>query len=310
MSSGDDERPARSRDRSLATRLAWLVLVGGVSLVIVRASVATVVQIHGDGMAPSIMDGDAVLLLRTDFNLENGDIVVYDPVPAPEFPDEDEKPIDSPRQSGSDHQRPEKIDSTQPSRGELRNAAVVNVQEVEANWSRVQAKNDRRGPRSFRVGRVLAVPGDRVTFNVQGAALGLSINGTPLQQKRSDPMRLRLKIEPSSNNESDKKGDNRALLYATVYEWIDDNRYPVLVSSETADWSGMGLPSELGPVEVRAPGYLVLADNRDEGACCDSRKLGWIAKKNLSGEVVMRLIGDPQATPDVDPRSRRFGWLP
>src|SRR5688572_3555453 len=89
----DDPKPEkpRPRDRSWSTRLAWLVLVGGAGIVVARLSFATVVQLHGDGMAPTLLDGDHVLLVRGQWTIERGDVIVYDPrpplvVPAPAPP--------------------------------------------------------------------------------------------------------------------------------------------------------------------------------------------------------------------------------
>ena len=44
----DDELPARAGERTWPTRLAWLVLVGGAAVLLLRCGVATVVEIHGD----------------------------------------------------------------------------------------------------------------------------------------------------------------------------------------------------------------------------------------------------------------------
>ena len=78
----EDEAPVPS-DKSWPTRVAWGVLLGGFALVMTRASIATVVRVHGTGMDPTISDGDGVLLVRSTLALEAGDIVVYDPTPRP-----------------------------------------------------------------------------------------------------------------------------------------------------------------------------------------------------------------------------------
>ena len=78
----DAPEPTKARpDHSWSTRLAWLVLVAGVIVIGVRLSAATVVRIHGHGMAPTLLDGDHVLLVRGTWGLERGDVVVYDPTP-------------------------------------------------------------------------------------------------------------------------------------------------------------------------------------------------------------------------------------
>ncbi len=58
-----------------------------------------------------------------------------------------------------------------------------------------------------------------------------------------------------------------------------------------------------------APGYLVLADNRDDGRCCDSRALGWIDMASIRGEVVVRL-GGGDARPGAQPGTGSFQWKP
>ena len=53
----DERRPRRRPDKSFATRAAWGVIFAGMGLLAVRASVATVVKIHGDGMATAALTG-------------------------------------------------------------------------------------------------------------------------------------------------------------------------------------------------------------------------------------------------------------
>jgi hypothetical protein len=65
-----------------------------------------------------------------------------------------------------------------------------------------------------------------------------------------------------------------------------------------AAWAGMDLPADDTPIEIIAPGYLVLADHRDEGACCDSRVLGFLPPAALRGEVVARIAGDARKAPN------------
>ncbi|MCA9687501.1 MAG: S24/S26 family peptidase, partial [Myxococcales bacterium] len=176
----------------MTSRVAWFTLAAATLLVLTRASVATVVQIHGDGMAPTIIDGESVLMVRGALGIEAGDIVVYDPSPPPPYQESEadrdvaKRPLDGPA-GPSEGERV--IDPDRLARGELRNTAVVDVDDVESNWQRVRERGQ-QAPRNFRVGRVLAVPGDTVTFHVPDAALGLVVNGRALTQKPDDPIRL------------------------------------------------------------------------------------------------------------------------
>jgi signal peptidase I len=311
----DDEQPPRRgrpqppRKRNFSTRLAWWVLVGGAGVIITRASMATIIQVHGDGMAPTILDGESVLMIRGTWGIGAGDIVVYDPTPPSEAYEDEADPMQrlrdealGPSPGGS------QIDRDLRRTGELRNTAVVEVDDVESNWQRVRERGDRARPRNFRVGRVLAVPGDTVTFHVPDVALGIVVNGTPLQQKPDDPIRLVLAGKPAPGEDPRERDALR--LRPLAWETLGDARYPILLDDGDPSWPGMGLPGDLGPIEVHADGYLILADNRDEGACCDSRALGWVPADRIRGEVVMRLAGDPGAAPDSDPRSRALARLP
>jgi len=289
-------RPERS---NIGAKLAWVFLIGGVGLVAARATVATVVQVHGDGMAPTIFDGDNVLLTRSRWDLEAGDIVIYDPARTSPAVPLDTPPEGSPE--GIVETDPNYTDPSLSPRGELRNTAVVDLDEIEGRWERLRDKGKPKRERSevLRVGRVVAVPGDVVTFNVPEAAHGVAVNGEPLQQKPGEPMRLVLEHESEPR------------LRATAYEWIGSMRYPVLVPvSEDPGWPGMELPEDLGPIEVEATGYLVLADNREEGACCDSRALGFVERSAIKGEVRARVSGDAHSSPDAAPESRGPRWLP
>jgi signal peptidase I len=308
---GGEETPSRRPPgRSWSTRIAWLVLVGGIVLVATRVSIATVVQVHGDGMAPTILDGDHVLFVRGSWGLVPGDIVIYDPTPSatsqstvPGAPDE------LPQGHGDLHQHP---DPSRDPGAPLRNTAVVDPEELERNWQRTQHKSGvaRGSPRSgYRVGRILAVPGDAVTFNLADAALGLSVNGQPLSHKAGDPMRILLSGQHLAHSNPAAQLSRRA----TAFESVGDRRYTILRSATTTDvrWPALQIPAAAeGPVQVRAEGYLVLADNRDEGACCDSRAVGWVAADRVRGEILLRLPGDPALTPDLDPAARGSRWLP
>ncbi|HEY8378967.1 MAG TPA: S24/S26 family peptidase, partial [Nannocystis sp.] len=140
----DDDYPEPVRDTSWPTRLAWCVLVGGAALLVLRCSVATVVEIHGDGMAPTLRDGDHVLFVRGTWGLDRGDLVVYDPTPpepepepapapAPEIPGERPAPDSRPRAPGS--------------RDRLRNTAVVDAKDLglDDEWQQVQRRSGLHG---------------------------------------------------------------------------------------------------------------------------------------------------------------------
>lgn len=306
----DDERRKPPRQRSAATKLAWCVLVGGAGLIVTRALLATVIQVHGDGMAPTILDGESVIMVRGTWGLEPGDLVVYDPTPPAEACDDEDpatapqrpSPAPGPSDDGS------AVDDQRRPQGRLHDAAVVDVDDVESNWERVRSRGEQAQPRNFRVGRVLARPGDTVTFHVPDVNLGLVVNGSPLQQKLDDPIRLVLAGRPVPGE--DPAEANAPRLRPLAWETLGDTRYPVIPSDAAPNWSAIGLPDDLGPIEIRAEGYLILADNRDEGACCDSRALGWVSADKIRGEVVVRLAGDPGAAPDSDPRARGLARLP
>jgi hypothetical protein len=148
-----------------------------------------------------------------------------------------------------------------------------------------------------------------VTFNVEHAALGLAVNGQPLSHKAGDPMRIVLRSEQRAAPDRAGQPSQRA----TAFESVGNRRYTVLRSSAMPEvcWPGLQIPAAAeGPVQVGAEGYLVLADNRDEGACCDSRAVGWVAAERIRGEILWRLPGDPALTPDLDPAARGSRWLP
>ncbi len=300
----EPEVTARPRDRSWSTRLAWIVLCGGGLLVVARMSLATVVKIHGDGMAPTLVDGDHVLLVRGEWSVERGDVIVYAtdlpaaPEPAPALPAEH----DAPRTRNKDGR--EFPDArAQPGR-DLRNTAVVDPDELgptmEHNWRTVQARADGSiTERSYRVGRVLARPGDRVVVVRRATGVELTVEGATILRKAAAPLRIVLR----------DAGRDGAAERPVAYETNGERRYLVLDRGlgGALDLRALGMD---GKTEMVAPGYLVLADNRDEGACCDSRAVGWIDAARIRGEVTARLAGDPAATPDLDPAARGFLWKP
>jgi signal peptidase I len=307
----EHDDPPASSGRSWSTRLAWLTLVGGVVLVATRVGVATVVQIHGDGMAPTLLDGDHVMLVRGSAAVERGDVVVYAPGPAMPLAQPEPKMVqaDDPRADNDRGQEPPDI-REEPSRN-LHNTAVIDPEELEDNWDKVQARSD--GLTTYevptlRVGRVLAVPGDRVAFNVPGAVLGVAVEGEPIVQKVGEPLRLALR-----DGEDPEGPAGAPRLRATAYETTDDRRWQVLAPAQELEdpWPGLALPpAEGGPVELEAPGYLVVADNRDDGACCDSRAIGWVPAEAIRGRVLVRLTSNPAAAPDLDPDARGLLWKP
>ncbi len=299
----EDERRRRRRfgDRSLSTRLAWGVLVGGCVLVLVRVSTATVVKIHGDGMAPTILDGEYVMMLRGSWGLERGDLIVYEPVTQQLVAEQVVIPVERPGR-GVQHQQ-HHADATRAPQGQLRNTAVIDPDDLglsDDHWDRVQQRTQVDDPSDslenagkLRVGRILARPGDTVTFHVPGAAMGLAINGQPLRQKPGASLPLKT---AHSNG-----------LRPSAHEQINDRAYQVLLHPdlERPRWPVMGLPEDNTPVEMEAEGYLIVADNRDEGACCDSRAIGWVDEDKISGEVVARLGSSGGAE-----HRRTFAWRP
>jgi signal peptidase I len=305
----DEEEEARKRppDRSLSTRIAWLVLFGGGAMLALRATIATVVQVHGDGMAPTIVDGDTVVLMRGRWSVQNGDIVIYDPTPADLIEPAGELPRPTP---GADEEQTDYPDARKRPVKAMRNTAVVDEDEFEGNWERVKDRSgvDAEKARTLRVGRVIASPGDTVTFNVEDAAMGLVVNGVPVRQKQGDTMRIVLKGDPVLGE--DPEDVERPHIRNTAYEWLGDVRYSVLTNTADTAWTQLALPEERGPVQVQAPGFLILADNRNEGACCDSRAIGWVIPEHVRGEVMARIAGNTNAVPDMDPRARGPALLP
>ena len=286
--SDDQEQAPPPPDNSWPTRIAWGVLIGGFALVLTRASVATVVRVHGAGMDPTISDGDGVLLVRSTLALEAGDIVVYDPTPPPEpQPEPDELPGGDPRDAASFGP----ADELQPA---LPNTAVVDVEGVEKRWGRLsRADSVTPGPpASYRIGRILALPGDAVSFHVQDAPLGIAVNGVPLRAEADSALG---ESEPASAS-------------LTRLEMGPQGPYRVRPATEVS-WPGMVLPEENGPVQIRAAGYLIVADNRDESACCDSRAIGWVPAEHIRGEIALRIRARAPTTREGR-RATRVEWLP
>jgi signal peptidase I len=298
-----DDDPASPADRSWPTRLAWLVLVGGATALVLRCGVATVVEVHGDGMAPTLLSGDHVLLVRGTWGLVRGDLVVYDPRPPPTPP----PPVKQPEPPGTREGRglPRHDGPRQP----LRNTAVVDPADIDLGdeWKAVQRRSGvtDAAPPSLRVGRILAVPGDRITFGDPEGTLGVAVNGAPLVQQAGAPLRLAIR-----GAGADPARPSRAR--PTASEAIGERRWRVLTveSGQPLRWPGMHLPADIGPVEVEADGYLIVADNRDEGACCDSRALGLVSADSIRGEIVLRLGGRNTEHPDIAPADHGLLWKP
>lgn len=288
------EVPDRAASRRpWSARFAWLTLIGGGALLAMRVSVATVVAVHGDGMSPTLLEGDYVVILRERWTVERGDVVVYDPAlalgPGQTFTEAPAR-FDSPAAPNADGR--EFPDARRAPRAPYRNTAVVDREALEQNWTKVQHKSQgiTGPPTTMRLGRVLAVPGDQVEFHVEGATLGLAVGGSA----------LRSKTDPQSEHGP-----------SIAYEHADRRRYAVTLGrgAETS-WPGLELPGETaGPVQTEAEGFLIVADNRDEGSCCDSRALGWIPAEAIRGRVVLRLSADPGPDPQ-DRRGPALQWHP
>ncbi len=294
-----DRRPPP--DRSFSARLARAVLVVGVALLLVRATAATVVTVRGNGMAPTIVDGEPILVLRGAVGVRQGDVVVYEP-PALRIP------LAPASDAGTGTAAPEPGAEPPDPKYAMRNTAVVDPEELERNWSKVRARSDGIAatirPKALRVGRVLALPGQTVTFHVPDVPLGILIDGTPIVRKAADPLPLRL---PAPGG-----GAVDRPPAPSAYEVVGERRYRILLEpGPPTPFSGFDLPpAEAGPAQITLDGYLVLADNRVEGACCDSRALGVIPREAIRGRVLARLLARSQATPSLAPGARGFAWMP
>lgn len=301
-----EEQPLLDTGRSWSTRLAWATLMTGAVVFVTRLSVATVVSIHGDGMAPTLLDGDHVLLVRGTWSVDPGDVVVYEPLPL-DLDDLDTPPApkDAPQADNADGRT--YPDARQEPAGDFRNVAVIDPDELQDNWKKVQRRSGgivAHQTAPLRLGRVLAKPGDRVAFHVPGAALGIAVEGTPLFRKSGDPVRVLL-VEGD--------GPEGTTLRPTAWESSGDRRWQVLAPHRPGPpgWIPLRLPpASGGPVEVEAPGYLIVADNRDDGACCDSRALGWIPADAIRGRVMVRLAGNPSAQAQDATERRGVQWGP
>ncbi|MEZ4450054.1 MAG: S26 family signal peptidase [Nannocystaceae bacterium] len=240
-------------------------------------------------------------------------LVVYDPVPPP--PAEVIVPVDreaSPR--GVEDPRSPLRDRALPRGEPLRNTAVVDELGLDEEWRKVQRRSglDRPAepqPQTFRVGRVLALPGDRVTVRSEAGGLGLAINGEALDHKAAGA--IELVVQGPSDPSEDHREALRPRPRGSAFEMIGGRRFQVLATPGPDEtWPGLQLPREPGPVELIADGYLIIADNRDDGACCDSRAVGFVDGAQIRGEIVARLGGSAHVPEDIDPRSRGIRWKP
>lgn len=312
LSRHDDEydRPRRS-DRSLSTRLAWLVLLLGAGLLALRASLATVIEIHGDGMAPTLLDGDHVVLVRGSWGLQAGDIVIYRPNPAAD--PEIINVANEPSLEGTDDPKARIADPRRRSAEPLRNTAVIDVDDLhlDEEWAKVQRRSGLdhtpESSEALRVGRILALPGDLITFDSSRSSL--TINGVEIEHKASGVIELMVRGQPDPSEAPAEVA--RARPRGSAFEMVGGHRFRVLQTPGLiARWPGMALPDDPGPIELIADGYLILADNRDDGACCDSRALGFVPGEQVQGEILLRLGGSEHIPDDIDPRSRGFLWRP
>ena len=309
----EEDTPRRRRpDRSWSTRIAWLTLFGGAALLVTRLSIATVVEIHGDGMAPTLVDGDHVVIVRDRWDVERGDIVVYDPAAAtpgdwePPLPPEGDDP------EGEAGEGEEYPDARREPGSDLRNTAVVDRDELGDNWEKVKKKSDGLAARErvpLRLGRV-----PRRARRCRHLQRGSRRRPRP-RRRRPAPCPKKRASRSASRCAATSRRPRRPPRPCAPSPTSPPTSAATPSSSAATEappgWEGLSLPDAAsGPVELEAPGYLVVADNRDDGACCDSRRLGWIPEAALKGKVLMRLAGDPKATPDLDPSARGFLWAP
>jgi signal peptidase I len=311
-----EEGAPAPRDRSLSTRLAWLLLAVGALLIGLRASLATVIEIHGDGMAPTLLDGDHVLLVRGAWGIDRGDLVIYDPTQAPTPP---ATPlIPEPAPAGELRPRAPTHDPARANEEPLRNAAVLDLDDLglDDEWAKVQRRSGVEDlddptppPRAFRIGRVLAVPGDLVTIQASQGGLGLAVNGVVMEHKPAGILELTVRGRPDPSE--DRREVERPRPRGAAFESIGSRRYQVLSApGALQSWPGLALPPDPGPIELIADGYLIVADNRDDGACCDSRAIGFIHDDRLRGEIVLRLGGRNPEHPDIAPADHGLLWKP
>lgn len=303
MARNTPDKPEPSATKTWSKRLAWGVLVGGVVLIGVRVAIATVVRVHGDGMTPALADGEHVLLLRGQWSIERGDVVVYAAnLPGPAAAAGDPLEPDAPR-SRSDDGR-EFPDARRPGARDLRNTAVVDPEtfgdELDENWQKVQARADAGlgAVTAYRVGRVLAQPGDRVTITRERDGIGLLVEGASIEQKPGPALEVPTRDGASGPRRSlwEQSGERRYLVLDDGTRAADWRR---LLGAQTIGGSGGSRSGSDRFVDrsggdgsgeaMIAPGYIILADNRDEGRCCDSRALGWIDPESVRGEVLVRL---------------------
>ena len=124
---------------------------------------------------------------------------------------------------------------------------------LDKEWSKVQRRSgvDKElppAPSSFRVGRILARPGDTVTFRSDGRT-GLAINGAPIEHKAAGMIDLVVRGRPDPSESSAALDSPRSR--GSAYEMVGGRRFRVLATPGVGErWPAMRLPSDPGPVEI------------------------------------------------------------
>ena len=285
------------------TRIVWPTIgLSIAALVMLRLFVVTILVIEGNAMAPSLRNGDQVILLRGTWGLSAGDVVAFDVTKTrPSQPDSPKPrslppPTNDPK-TPAPEERPKNGTQNDPSsdvfrqsaespRRELRDTHLwIDATEVEDRWERLSNQaaqsgvpdsvlgSAATGTGAIGIGRIIALPGQRVTFRDSKCPLGLA--------------------GPESHCliRQHQTKDGRTLEHRGAVQ------YAVLHSndSEMDDWAAMTLPDDTLPVEIIAPGYLILSDDRSSHSAFDSRAIGWIDPEHIRGELVFRVNHDPQA---------------
>jgi signal peptidase I len=239
-----------------------LAVVGVLGLVVVRVFVATIVEVEGHAMSPNLENEDRIFVRRGAWMIAPGDAVVFRPPPdlltrsgfAP-------PPASVPPQG----QPPLAMSVTS---GQPLPSAWLDRSALAARWSHLQGESeDPKG--HWWMGRVLARPGDVVVFGDPAAKGGIIVNGAIL------------------HDVADPQADNPKLPSRKIV--LGDRVVSVQGSTLRFDIARLVPAGTKLPVAIEAPGFLVLADDRDRGQCCDSRKLGWVDASAVKGAVLGRL---------------------
>lgn len=248
---------------SWRTRLGRWGLSGFLLLAGVRVFCATVVQVEGQAMAPNLGDADRIVVARGDWLIAPGDAVVYHPPPSFWQNGEGQAP---PNGRAPLQQAPLAVSL---STGKTLPSAWLDAEVLATRWQSLN--NDSRAVDSAQwwIGRVLARPGDVVVFGDPAAKQGIIVNGVVIHDV----------ADPQAGTPT--KPTRKVVMGERVVA--------VQGSALRLDLARLLPPNTTLPVAVSAPGYLLLADDRDRGACCDSRRLGWIARSAVEGSVVARV---------------------